>query len=247
MVMGTLVLFAVVVCCSIATKACQDRSCLCGLWYRQGYCTANTYAGLTARSNCQLTCRLCTPPNTCVDNNAQCPVWKQRRECCNNPAYMLGTCRKSCGVCRAVAQWGGWSSYQTCTKSCGRGTTYRTRACTGYGCPGKAIEYYYCNTNPCMAAASIKCGTGHVAPMSTRIVGGKKAGIWPWHVGVYTEINGRAPHCGGTLVSNRIVLTAAHCFNNKRFCIRVGDHDRNTIEQGEVRKRVQRVPKTIIF
>jgi len=35
----------------------------------------------------------------CVDSNVQCPTWAKIGECQNNPAYMLKSCRKSCGTC----------------------------------------------------------------------------------------------------------------------------------------------------
>ncbi|XP_055360606.1 testisin-like [Betta splendens] len=51
------------------------------------------------------------------------------------------------------------------------------------------------------------CG---VAPLNTRIVGGvnASAGSWPWQVSI--RYNG-AHICGGTLISDQWVLTAAHC------------------------------------
>nr|XP_020479035.1 transmembrane protease serine 2-like [Monopterus albus] len=51
------------------------------------------------------------------------------------------------------------------------------------------------------------CG---VAPLNTRIVGGVnvKAGSWPWQVSVHIS---RSHVCGGTLISDQWVLTAAHC------------------------------------
>ncbi|XP_026207707.1 serine protease [Anabas testudineus] len=51
------------------------------------------------------------------------------------------------------------------------------------------------------------CG---VAPLNTKIVGGvnASAGSWPWQVSVHYQ----GSHiCGGTLISNQWVLTAAHC------------------------------------
>ncbi|XP_029311636.1 chymotrypsin-like protease CTRL-1 [Cottoperca gobio] len=53
------------------------------------------------------------------------------------------------------------------------------------------------------------CG---VAPLNTRIVGGEgtTAGSWPWQVSIH--LNQVQRHiCGGTLISDQWVLTAAHC------------------------------------
>uniref|UniRef100_A0A7N5ZWE6 Peptidase S1 domain-containing protein n=1 Tax=Anabas testudineus TaxID=64144 RepID=A0A7N5ZWE6_ANATE len=51
------------------------------------------------------------------------------------------------------------------------------------------------------------CG---VAPLNTKIVGGvdASAGSWPWQVSVHYQ---GSHTCGGTLISNQWVLTAAHC------------------------------------
>lgn len=50
------------------------------------------------------------------------------------------------------------------------------------------------------------CG---VAPLNTRVVGGENApaGSWPWQVSIHITFH----ICGGTLISDQWVLTAAHC------------------------------------
>ncbi|KAJ8791868.1 hypothetical protein J1605_020590 [Eschrichtius robustus] len=56
----------------------------------------------------------------------------------------------------------------------------------------------------------------------TRIIGGQAAalGAWPWMVSlqIFTYHNNRRYHvCGGTLLNSHWLLTAAHCFRNKKY------------------------------
>ncbi|XP_012285284.1 serine protease easter-like [Orussus abietinus] len=74
--------------------------------------------------------------------------------------------------------------------------------------------------------------------LSQRIVGGEKAGIdeFPWMALLeYDKPNGRVTACGGVLISDRYVLTAAHCLKGKDLprtwrlsSVRLGEYNTET-------------------
>ncbi|KAJ8006781.1 hypothetical protein DPEC_G00110780 [Dallia pectoralis] len=64
------------------------------------------------------------------------------------------------------------------------------------------------STTSTSATPSTMCG---ISPLNTKIVGGQTAssGSWPWQVSLQSSGN---LFCGGSLINNQWVLTAAHCF-----------------------------------
>ncbi|XP_019639400.1 PREDICTED: neurotrypsin-like [Branchiostoma belcheri] len=76
------------------------------------------------------------------------------------------------------------------------------------------------------------------APLSAhaRIVGGVLAerGQWPWIAEV--RLNGYGHWCGGALIRNCWVLSAAHCFydySKSSFTVRLGEYNLSSAENGE--------------
>ncbi|XP_067417150.1 serine protease 56 [Emydura macquarii macquarii] len=92
------------------------------------------------------------------------------------------------------------------------------------------------------------CGQGLVAPNATaaqgKIVGGSVAprGAWPWLVSV--RLGGELM-CGGALVRDAWVLTAAHCFTGNRnelaWTVVGGDYDLARRDEGEQVLPVKRI------
>lgn len=82
---------------------------------------------------------------------------------------------------------------------------------------------------------------------SDRIVGGHstKLGEWPWIVALF---NAGRQFCGGSLIDNVHILTAAHCVVNMnswdvaRLTVRLGDHNiKTSSEVRHIERRVKRV------
>jgi len=80
-----------------------------------------------------------------------------------------------------------------------------------------------------------KCGQANTVH---KIVGGvdTEANEYPWQVGLIQSQFSSKPFCGGTLISDREILTAAHCGTSIGWVL-LGEHDL-TRADGEVRARV---------
>ncbi|XP_026307901.1 chymotrypsin-like elastase family member 2A [Piliocolobus tephrosceles] len=78
-----------------------------------------------------------------------------------------------------------------------------------------------------LVAGALSCGVPTYPPSVTRVVGGEEAtpNSWPWQVSLQYSSSGSWHHtCGGTLIANSWVLTAAHCIRfspseNERYDI----------------------------
>ncbi|XP_024149205.1 elastase 2 [Oryzias melastigma] len=77
-------------------------------------------------------------------------------------------------------------------------------------------------------AGAYGCGLPTYPPVVTRVVGGEdvRAHSWPWQVSLqYLSGNTYYHTCGGTLIANQWVLTAAHCIGSRTYRVYIGKHD----------------------
>ncbi|XP_077534276.1 chymotrypsinogen B-like [Haemaphysalis longicornis] len=104
---------------------------------------------------------------------------------------------------------------------------------------GQALLLSFLLFGAALATQKEKCGRPAVQPMlepEDRVFGGQVAipHSWPWMAGLY-DSNGN-DFCGGALISDRHVLTAAHCFcpeRDTKFTVHLGSHKRTTRDRSE--------------
>uniref|UniRef100_A0A1A8L5X1 trypsin n=1 Tax=Nothobranchius pienaari TaxID=704102 RepID=A0A1A8L5X1_9TELE len=79
------------------------------------------------------------------------------------------------------------------------------------------------------------------AELSPRIVGGnlERAGGSPWQVLIHRSDG--FGFCGGTLILDQWVISAAHCFEQSADHVTIGDYDRNRPDPGEQTIKIQKV------
>ena len=78
-----------------------------------------------------------------------------------------------------------------------------------------------------------------------RIVNGENANVgeWPWAaiIGKSTKNGGISVWCGGSLIGNSVVLTAAHCFegSNQPTMVRLGELDYTDNSDGALHQDIE--------
>ncbi|CAK8671661.1 unnamed protein product [Clavelina lepadiformis] len=136
---------------------CCPRSCQWASWGSWGSCSAICGLGTRTRSREYAVTASC--------GGSGCPGLSTSSTSCNN------------GCCPVNCVWGPWTSFETCSVTCGGGMQSRSRSvttsasCGGSSCSGLTSEIRTCNTECCpvecvwgpwsdFSSCSVTCGGG---------------------------------------------------------------------------------------
>jgi len=196
-----------------APPLCADKEDCAG-WVKGGYCTGQFQPFM--KDKCAKSCGFCigleipttqapvpttSLPADCQDKSSYCGSYKDYCTDKDYVDYLQKECKRTCNYCHITTA-----------------APAPTTTPPPYTGPGGRDVYPSCGR---------RVGT------STRIVGGTqaKAGDWPWQVNFDYKYNTGNPghHCGGTLITNEWVVSAAHCFVNdmtkEYYWLKMGEHD----------------------
>jgi len=243
--MHLLVLLGVAVfslACIDAAPKCQDKEVYCRTWKNKGYCK-KTYVDYM-RAKCQKTCGFCPEvkvpecKNTPKHSDSCERYWKQFCKKSSQYFYfMKKNCKKTCGLCPVVTDPP--PTTKPAAKKVCQDEPSKAKNCPQFKpfCKKSSQWFKWMHKNCPKTCKFCRDDCGLRGAVQGRVVGGVEAEAhsWPWSVAL---LRFGGYFCGGSLIDEEWVLTAAHCIygreDQKDYMEAVlGEHNRNKKEGSE--------------
>uniref|UniRef100_A0A8C1L880 Suppression of tumorigenicity 14b n=1 Tax=Cyprinus carpio TaxID=7962 RepID=A0A8C1L880_CYPCA len=187
----------------------------CGDMSDERGCTCNETQIKCKNGFCKPSFWRCDGVNDCGDNTDE--------ENCGNCKAQEFRCRNSRCIptqkqCNGYNDCGDGSDESQCEKSIAVHCSALTYKCKNNQCISKLNPMCDGETDCADGSDEAECKCGIKPYKSSRIVGGKDSndGEWPWQVSLHMKTQGHV--CGASVISNRWLVTAAHCVqDNEKF------------------------------
>ncbi|XP_067848318.1 suppressor of tumorigenicity 14 protein homolog [Heptranchias perlo] len=148
------------------------------------------------------------------DGWRDCPDGSDETKCNCYFTCPSGNCILQGSVCDGINDCGDESDELNCTRAVHKGCSLSSYKCHNGKCLNKVNPECDGKIDCIDGSDESGCGCGISPTKKTKIVGGEDAknGKWPWQVSLQMGMYGHI--CGASIVSNRWLVSAGHCFQD---------------------------------